>query len=69
MDFPKNTAEISAMVKARQKPVDNSVSLEAYFTTADHVGLQVLGLLRTLALCVVLLPTFRVGGSGGGCRR
>jgi hypothetical protein len=40
MDFPRNTVEISAAVKARQKPVDSAVSLEAYFTTADHVGFQ-----------------------------
>ena len=38
---PRTTAEISEAVKARQKPVNDNISLEAYFTTADHVGIQV----------------------------
>ena len=41
MDYPKTTTEISAVVKSKQKPVDHGVSLDAYFTTADHVGFQV----------------------------
>ena len=39
MDYPKTVLEIAALVKS--KAVDQRVSLEAYFTTADHVGLQV----------------------------
>ena len=38
---PRTTAEISEAVKARQKPVNDNISLDAYFTTADHVGIQV----------------------------
>ena len=37
---PRTTAEISAAVKSRQKPVNHLIDLEVYFKTADFVGLQ-----------------------------
>lgn len=44
---PRTTAEISAAVRAKHKPVNDNISLDAYFTTADHVGKQVRARRRT----------------------
>ena len=37
---PRTTAEISAAVKAKQRPVHHLTDLEVYFKTAEFVGLE-----------------------------
>ena len=64
---PRTTAEISAAVRAKHKPVNDNISLDAYFTTADHVGIQV----RVEAYVVIhgLLPRLdRLGDLRRGAR-
>jgi hypothetical protein len=43
---PRTTAEISAAVKAKQRPVHHLTDLEVYFKTAEFVGLEGCGVPR-----------------------
>ena len=54
---PRTTAEISAAVRAKHKPVNDNIGLDAYFTTADHVGKQVRARRRTRRVASRRVPS------------